>query len=425
MRVFTKKILTAILSSEATLVALKVDRVLVEDCLAAIASPTYIKVASKRSIERVLRSVRLVGIKALTLSMKENEPNATDACWPGDIGSLEDLMESLYKKDLRTDVENFVWEFLETCVPPTCEGGKIFKFSYDSAMRAHPISIHVRRDATVAVEAYLMHVSARCTTDELRPSDCIHVCGLPDDDNGGMDVKYESMVTSGCPFKAGTLGCVLSLSDSHDNECSALDSLKDTGAAGKLPATDEPPAHAHAHPQLYGLTCNHVVSGILDDTNAHLLGPVVFKARDTKVDVALFELPHSTYPESTYNLLRFKPADSTFEPVLGERVFKCGASTGLTTGTLTFKNTSFMCAESGRRHSGLYEVTWDSDDVFAHSGDCGALYCVKRANFYIPIAMHVMSSKTRSFGCSMKEAIGMVLENIAGEFRNAPQAGAR
>jgi len=111
-------------------------------------------------------------------------------------------------------------------------------------------------------------------------------------------------------------------------------------------------------------------------------------------------------------------------PQIGEIVWKIGSATGLTEGRIS--NTSaFNIRINQHFYSNMIEVKWLPDVKFAYSGDCGAVYVVRRDAFYCPIALHVNSDDDTccSYGVPFYDNlthIGMECITDHWEFINPP-----
>lgn len=409
VRSFCTRLLSCVSESETLLKIVHCSTEQIANCINALNAPNYLPVAVKRMVESILRDIRLFQPNSFKVPREEQVISNDALLWPVDVGTVEDLMASVYKKDLRVDIENYVFAFLEQCVPHGPDG-QIYKFTYEPNRTLKPIVVRVLPSTLHAVTAYLVSLSKHCPTTELKPEDCIQVDSLEEGDEVGQDIVQEGMITSGCPYRSGTIGCIMSIRPDEENAASATDDQVST-------------VDAIAEKDMCALTCQHVNNSLLVMTNFELAGDVLFKARDSKVDVALFKLVNFD-ADKTFNIMRYKCADHEFAPKIGEDVYKMGAHTGLTTGTLSHISTYFTCASEARRYSNVVEVEWHADDIFAHSGDCGSLYAVKRGNFYIPIAIHVASGRNRSYGCSFLSTMECISDGtrVAG-FVNAPQAG--
>eukprot|EP00042_Codosiga_hollandica_P009061 m.21007 g.21007 ORF g.21007 m.21007 type:complete len:103 (-) comp32422_c0_seq1:73-381(-) len=99
-------------------------------------------------------------------------------------------------------------------------------------------------------------------------------------------------------------------------------------------------------------------------------------------------------------------------------VYKIGASTGLTTGTLKSIKTTI----SG--YSNAICVSWIPGINFATSGDCGALYFIEFESRFVPIAIHVNTVETAQGTVSIGLELISGLEFLTPEicFKNPPYA---
>jgi hypothetical protein len=94
-------------------------------------------------------------------------------------------------------------------------------------------------------------------------------------------------------------------------------------------------------------------------------------------------------------------------------VYKIGGATGLTIGKLSNYSTCFRCPHSPERYQNCIEAKWDGECPFAFHGDCGALYCLKRDDAFIPIGIHRVSGVNFSYGSNFSVAMELLpFENI-------------
>jgi len=125
--------------------------------------------------------------------------------------------------------------------------------------------------------------------------------------------------------------------------------------------------------------------------------------KSAELDCGFFEMDFNMSEPSLYNMLPL--SDEEYESVIGERVYKIGGSTGLTVGRLQVMPANCRCPTSQEWYRACIEVKWDDDCPFAFHGDCGALYCLKRRDAFVPIGIHRVSGINCSYGSSFGDAM--------------------
>jgi len=173
-----------------------------------LSSSKYIKVKHRRWIFHLLREVSVCR-KNFGLSLRLPKSYGEFSGWPADLEDKDDLSNSLTQISLRKDVGEFLWKILDEVVPleKTCSIG------YFAAFRVHsyptPIVIEVAEDMVELVTHRIDSLSAmlRATCDNLLPIDVVSIQGIPNR-RRALPVE-ECLLTSGSPWKEGTLGGVM------------------------------------------------------------------------------------------------------------------------------------------------------------------------------------------------------------------------
>jgi hypothetical protein len=251
-----------------------------------------------------------------------------------------------------------------------------------------PITIEVETAHTAAVEHFLWSASdaLKVCCEELLPNQVISV--IPND-----QVRLETAVREehSLPSVTGTLGGIICCGEN-----------------------------------LYGITAGHVCKAAEDplvDQSPEALVSVVNEC----VDVAFIKLQAGAASTSTNVLPLSMVPHIDLKLELGEPVYKYGKATGFQVGTLASDAASFYCSISEKRYLDHVKVRWNTDGSrFAHQGDSGALYCVKRGAWYVPIGIHRFSSGGRghkfSYGCKFSNAFDYFTppDDVGVTFNNPP-----
>jgi hypothetical protein len=170
-----------------------------------------------------------------------------------------------------------------------------------------------------------------------------------------------------------------------------------------------------------GVTCDHVSRAIIADDAA-----ATDRLHEELGDSTLFAECRRNDGEQDFQFFALTPQPATvlyntiplcildgFTCATGEPVFKIGRSTGLTIGTLASIDEDYTCPSSGFKHESVVEVNWSGDRTrFAVAGDCGALYCVQRGQFFVPIGIHRISGDRKSFGSNFLNIVRYFLELV-------------
>jgi hypothetical protein len=398
MRNFLLSVFTSLLSSEKFQLSTRCNVDQLNVIVSELRKGTchYITASNRKFVWDFLLRIRTEpAFRIITLTT--SAVSTGTKMWPGDIASVEDVPEFVAGPALREDVEGFLVAVIAGVV-----GKDPFKISFDRAATTHPIVVEVPASFVASVIEVLEIASEN--TVELSPKQLVEVRALLEVDS---IVKEEALLTSGSPWRQGTLGAVLSFSIAADNDGSGVDD-----------------SAAEPHAQLVGITCAHVHATQGLGYEPSLQGKTIFSAKSQDTDVAFFEIiANATHPaERIYNL--FALADIDIPDIrIGEVVYKIGgAATGVTTGFLRAQSMTYVSAD-GSQYKRCVEVSWEPGVTFASAGDCGALYCVRRGGAYIPIGIHRISGDSSSFGTSFEDAIELLFDgNHVGGFVNAPNS---
>jgi hypothetical protein len=195
------------------------------------------------------------------------------------------------------------------------------------------------------------------------------------------------------------------------------------GAWVKIEESSDPSSNSAASSEnkRVGITCNHVACTLIQSGTIRKIGGIT----EPDADIALVELVACPADIDACgsvrwlprNPLHFLPPDDLDAALLieGRPVYKCGAATGYTEGTLVSPNYT-SGGEGDKIYKNAVLVKWSASDSlpFAISEDCGALYCIRINKGYVPIAMHVNSFAVGSEQYSVGLRFADKLEVLAG-----------
>ncbi|RYG97416.1 hypothetical protein EON65_52910 [archaeon] len=364
---------------------------------------TYICVKDRKQLGNLLRELKLhwpdyrISIRPV---LEQPIKITGDPQWPVDIANYLDLNTALSSTQMRRDVTTYLHYVMSIA-----SGGKVgYKVSYnipdaepdETVQQFYPIRIYTD-NAECTTRARELFAAESETLKQrvcnLLPTDLVCVETTAQALSAG--VKCEMYLTSGCPWKVGTLGGVL--------QCNS---------------------------RPYGVTAQHVQKCFQKAKTFEVVDDLeVVAALSQDVDFAFFPLPDRKVTDDAeegddgyMNLVAFSSDETTLN--LGERVFKVGRSTGWTEGKLSSLNTDYYCVNSCKLFTSHIEVLWTDNQLYAATGDCGALYCVKRGRFYVPIAIHRVSALAGgfSYGTDFRTALAFFQPEEEKYFRNPPMS---
>lgn len=400
IRLFLHGLINALLDTEVLLTKLSIcDQLPMRQILLELEKGTkhYFTVASRKYIWDILLKIKSLALNIKIPTHQSVMESNSYASWPTDIAGLPDLSDTVCANHLRRDVEGFLTNIIMNIV---CDSP--FKITFCGVKAEQPIIVEVTEDHVHNVRELLK--ACGDGIDEFSPGDVVTVCALPDRD---AVVKEEGLLSSGSPWHQGTLGAIYSVETEEGNEQTISDDSHNIPRETFLAAS----------------TCAHVSTTTPLGFESPLERDILFRAKSTDVDVAFFKIVGSTNipPELIYNSHALVDMDINTKP--GEVVFKIGgAATGNTSGRLRSMSASYT-APGKQIYSRCVEVEWEEDVTFASSGDCGALYCVKRGGAYVPIGIHRISGDRSSFGTSFRDAIDCFADGTrAVSFVNAPNS---
>ena len=165
-------------------------------------------------------------------------------------------------------------------------------------------------------------------------------------------------------------------------------------------------------PCMLALTAAHAVHGVGKARACEYSVVQKVHLPDFGADAALIQLGEDHFASRNSCAIVF-PND-TFTLVLGERVWKIGAATGLTEGTLVSANWTGEIAKAQlHNYTNMIAVKWGTHgeaipERFASSGDSGALYVVRRGNAFVGIGLHVNTDD--SLGISVASPISTIVD---------------
>jgi hypothetical protein len=247
-----------------------------------------------------------------------------------------------------------------------------------------------------SIEAVSRLLSGQCN--EFLPKDLIEVSVVPRL-RAAITVTEEGVHTSGSPWKAGTLGAILQ----GDRDCFCV-TAHHTADFSSV----EEPANADA-----SVTPVQVSREAELGSYATVIGGAasIFYKDTDEFDFSFLKLRKPSVGLFSCNMmpLRLEP---NLELQDKEDVFKIGLSSGLTIGTLDASSTTWSCPTSQRSYLNHVAVVWKNGCRFSSPGDCGALYCVKRAEWFVPIAIHRISGEGISYGSQFQAALQEFQEMI-------------
>jgi hypothetical protein len=173
------------------------------------------------------------------------------------------------------------------------------------------------------------------------------------------------------------------------------------------------------HYDHYLLTAAHCVFSKLKMTDSaddvemrnQLSQNALYTVYDHSMDAAL--LPVENHSDTNYHVRGTRVSDWSAQNYRLDQkycVFKVGATTGITFGTLTAVNVKVEeCYES------CIEVTSRSDAPFCRRGDSGSVYyLIDRFDDYkiIPIAIHRTSKGNKSYGSDLKLSVLALMKRM-------------
>eukprot|EP00602_Paraphysomonas_sp_CaronLab_P005024 CAMPEP_0185031152 /NCGR_PEP_ID=MMETSP1103-20130426/18464_1 /TAXON_ID=36769 /ORGANISM="Paraphysomonas bandaiensis, Strain Caron Lab Isolate" /LENGTH=386 /DNA_ID=CAMNT_0027566577 /DNA_START=327 /DNA_END=1487 /DNA_ORIENTATION=+ len=348
--------------------------------------------------------------------------------WPSDIDDIADIFQSLSKRTLRRDIAAFFFNTLKSIVTVEWKLNFLGSSIDLSSETQKPFEIEVEASEVANVEQHLKVISTElaCWCQGLLPIDMTDVKPLKG--QGSTALSEEAFYTSGGIWKEGALGCVLmsgnktyGLTCHHVHSSSSLLGKSQNWTEFNDICASEGNVFSLKNPSM---DCSFFeINSAL--SNAEFLIDISEKSVDSTDDrsTETIEVDNAMKPSTSplvslrlnniciYNLLplKFLTADALRVQV-GEDVFKMGKQTGLTIGKLRAMSVFFQDVSTGEQYHDAVEVEWvGAESRFAAHGDCGSLYCVRRGDMFVPIAIHrASSSSCASYGSNFWEALDVL-----------------